>query len=490
MRHLHPGRLVTGAALLVAAALTATSGLVVGAKPVSGPASSSAPSLTQGPVASASDTSPSTSPSGAAPTSSLNSSTTSSAATDRQTPPPQVRSHPAEFLPSGAASSGSSSSTTTTPTQTPTPTPRPTPAPTATAAPTPAPTATAAPTPAPTQLPRPSGFVSRCGDQLCLDGRVWTFTGVNAYEAATEWGTNAGCGTELSNSQLDQLFSSLGPGHVVRFWAFQALATNYTTKQLDWGPIDRVINAAAAYGDLVIPALANETGSCDDNHWKDAAWYDGGYRNVYDSSQWPASTPLSYWSYVQDFLQRYKDNTTIAMVELVSEPSPTGSGYVCEGETAAAQALRSFFDTVGEMAHAIDPNHLIESGLQGSNQCGTVNTDYGYVMASPGVDVASVHDYETALTPDYFTGAVAEARAVGKPLITGEAGEEAQAALPGCPSLQDRTSLMEQKMNAQLGAGSSGFLAWDWVPSNPGGGNTCSYDIGPADPLIAVLASR
>ena len=50
---------------------------------------------------------------------------------------------------------------------------------------------------------------------------------------------------------------------------------------------------------------------------------------------------------MQDFLQRYANNPTIAMIELVSEPSPTESGYVCVNETQAAQALRSFFDTVG-----------------------------------------------------------------------------------------------------------------------------------------------
>jgi mannan endo-1,4-beta-mannosidase len=335
---------------------------------------------------------------------------------------------------------------------------------------------------------QPAGYVTRCGDQLCLGGKVWTFTGLNAYEAATDWGVNAGCGADLSDTDLDTLFSSLGPGKVVRFWAFQALATNYTTKQLDWAPIDRVIDTAAEYGDMVIPALTNETGSCDDNEWKDANWYDGGYMDVYDSSAWPNSTPLSFWDYMQAFLQRYKDDPTIAMIELVSEPSPTESGYACINETQAAQALRSFFDTVGAEAHSLAPNLLVESGLQGSNQCGSANSDYGYVMASPGVDVASVHDYDTALTPDYFTGAVAGATADGKPLITGEVGEDAQANLNGCPSLSDRTSFLGQVMTAQFGAGSSGFLAWDWVPSNPGNG-ACSTDIGPGDPLIEALAA-
>ncbi len=333
-------------------------------------------------------------------------------------------------------------------------------------------------------------MVTRCGDRLCLDGSPWTFTGVNAYEAATDWSVNAGCGGDLTQSDLDTLFASLAPNDVVRFWAFQALATNYATGQLDWAGIDRVIDTAAKYGIKVIPALSGESGGCDDNEWKDAAWYDGGYVDVYDSSAWPASTPLSYRDYMQDFLERYGNNPTIAMVELVSEPSPTESGYVCVNETAAAQALRSFFDTVGAEAHSIAPNLLIESGMQGVGQCGAQGGDYGYVMASSGVDVASYHDYESDTTPlpADLSATLAAAQADGKPLIVGEVGTEAQAGLAGCPWDATRASYMSAKMSAQFAAGISGFVPWDYVPSNPGGGNTCSYDIGPGDPLITELA--
>jgi mannan endo-1,4-beta-mannosidase len=369
------------------------------------------------------------------------------------------------------------------------------------ASPTPTPTATPTPTPAPTATPTlvvnrapgggSSGFVTACGDQLCLNGKVWTFTGVNAYEAATDWGVNYGCGTMLSNSALDSLFSSLQPNDVVRFWAFQALATNYTTGQLDWAGIDRVIDAAAAYGIKVIPSLTDETGLCDDNEWKDAAWYSGGYNNVYDPNETPSSTPLPYSTYLQDFLQRYGDNPTIAMVELVSEPSPTESGYDCVGETAAAQALRSFFDTEGSEAHSLAPNLLVESGLQGEGQCGTEGSDYGYVMASPGVDVASVHDYTDQVMPTTagsdLVSSLQQARADGKPLIMGEVGEAAQADLSGCPSLTSRVSLMQAKMTAQFSAGVSGFLVWDWEPTAP---TSCMFDFGPGDPLIAALDSQ
>ena len=80
------------------------------------------------------------------------------------------------------------------------------------------------------------------------------------------------------------------------------------------------------------------------------------------------------------------------------EPQDCSGNQTCPNEAAAAQALRSFFDTVGAEIHSLDPAHLVENGLLGSGQCGTSGTDYQYVSASPGVDVLSYHDYYDAVS--------------------------------------------------------------------------------------------
>jgi mannan endo-1,4-beta-mannosidase len=456
MRHLaalRSGRLITLVLLIVAGAVTISSGLLVG-RPTPGARSTSSlnrigadPSLGRSPSPFPSATSSPT-PTSAAQLA-AQSATGQASPTARQT-----------STPSPATRSG--------------PKPR------------------AAPSPSLTGCSS-SSFVTRSGTVLCLSGHPWTFTGVNAYEAATDWGTNYGCGVMPGwngGASLDTLFSSLRPNDVVRFWAFQALATNYTTKQLDWGPIDNVINTAAKYGIKVIPSLTDQSGICDDNYWHDAAWYDGGFRNVYDLSETPNSTPLSYWDYVQAFAEHYKDNATIAMIELVSEPSPTEYEYQCVNESVAAHALRYFFDTIGAEIRSIDPNHLIETGMQGEGQCGAEGSDYGYVNASPYIDVASVHDYTTDALPTVpgteLVGSLAQANADGKPLIVGEVGEQAQNNLAGCATLPSRVNLMEEKMIAQFRAGIKGFLAWDWEPSAPSS-SSCEFDFGPKDPLIAAL---
>ena len=45
-----------------------------------------------------------------------------------------------------------------------------------------------------------AGFVSARGTQLVVNGRPYTTVGVNAYELATLWGTNPGCGTMLDDA--------------------------------------------------------------------------------------------------------------------------------------------------------------------------------------------------------------------------------------------------------------------------------------------------
>ena len=338
------------------------------------------------------------------------------------------------------------------------------------------------------------------GTHLTLNGAVYHFTGVNAYEAATDYGTNAGCGADLDNAQMSQLFASLPPNSLVRIAALQgSMAINVHTLAIDWGPLDRVFAAAAAHGQRLIVTIANQSGTCDNMHWEDPSWYEGGYRNVYNDRGTTAGTgltPLSYWAYLQLLVNRYKDSPALGMWEPMSEPAastcppqdePTncGANQICPNEAAAAAALRSFFDVVGGEIHALDPQHLVESGMLAGGQCGTGGSDFQYVSASPGVDVLSYHDYYGAplLGGDRWNGVsvrLGQAAALNKPIIDGEVGIEAGTG-PGCVSPTVRNSQLAAKLQTQLEHGSSGALVWDWVPSAQA---ECSYDVGPTDPML------
>ena len=349
----------------------------------------------------------------------------------------------------------------------------------------------------------PSDIISASGTSLVLNGSTYRFAGVDAYELGTEWGVNAGCGAEVSIAQLDQLFASLPPNSLVRFWAFQGtIATNVVTHQLDWGPLDRVFAAATAYHQRLIPVITDQGGTCDGGHWQDPAWYEGGFTQVFDDqSPGQGTTPLSYWVYLQDIVNRYKSSPALGMWEPISEaeastcpaqyqPSNCSGHQTCPYETAAARALRHFFDTVGGEIHALDPDHLVESGLLGGGQCGTQGSDYRYVSASPGIDVLSYHDYygRARVGGDRWNGLAvrfSQAVAVGKPIIGGEVGLLAGTA-PGCLSDAARNAALAGKEAAQFKAGSSGVLVWDWVPAIT---QPCSYDVGPTDPILLPSGS-
>jgi hypothetical protein len=340
------------------------------------------------------------------------------------------------------------------------------------------------------------GFVSSSGTKLYLNGQEYQFTGVNAFNLATYPGFNAGCGGYVED--LDAYFSKLRPNSVVRFWAFQgAAATNVTTKKLDWSSLDRVVNAAQKNGMKLIPVLGNQDGHCDDGHYKDKAWYSGGFNQSFNDLG-NGLTPMPYLDYVKAVVTRYKDSPAIAMWEPVNEPAAgdclSGTGYQCyehlecKDEAGSATAMKAFFDTVGGAMKAIDPNHLISSGTLGNGQCGTVFEDYKLVHSSSGIDVGSYHDYDAVDSPvpgDPWNGLqkrIDQMTSLNKPLYIGEVGMIAGGS--GCMSLSDRQIKMKAKMDAQFGAGIAGFTPWSY---NGGTSAGCNYDFGSSDQLVTLL---
>ncbi len=346
------------------------------------------------------------------------------------------------------------------------------------------------------------------GQNLEIDGIPTKFTGVNAYELATDWGTNAGCGGMPTTAQMDTFFASLRPNSLVRFWAFQGtMATDVATHQLDWAPLDRVFSAAAKYHVYLIPVISAQYGSgCDGGHWQDPSWYSGGFNDVYNSStnsNGHGLDPLSYADYLTAIVSRYADSPALGMWEPMSEPEAStcpaafqpnncSGNQTCPDESAAAAALQYFFTTEGGQIQRLDPEHLVEAGFLGGGQCGTAGGDYQSVGASPGIDVLSIHDYygSAPMGGDQWNGMAvrfAQARALDKPIIAGEGGILAGNGQTGCESLQQRALDLSAKIATQFAAGESAYLVWNWVldPIGP-----CNYNTGPGDSsLLNSLAS-
>ncbi|MEP7167092.1 MAG: cellulase family glycosylhydrolase [Candidatus Woesebacteria bacterium] len=341
-------------------------------------------------------------------------------------------------------------------------------------------------------------YISANGTKLYVNGEQYQFTGVNAFHLGSLSGTNAGCGGE--EKDLTKFFSTLRLNSVVRTWAFQGgIATNVQTKQTDWSGLDRVVQAASQSGIKLILTLGEQAGTCDDGRWKDRSWYESGFAQI-QSDLKNGLTPLSYLDYVRQVVSRYKDSTAIAMWEPINEPIAadcTGAKgtscfakQTCTDEAAATKALRHFFDTVGGAIKTIDKNHLVSSGVIGDGQCGAIYEDYAYIHQSPGIDVASYHDYgrETQAMPgDQWNGLqkrLTQMKQIGKPLIVGEVGMLAMDNSKQCMSYIERRDLLKAKMDAQFAAGIAGFIPWDLTNSTS---KICNYDIVANDPTQTLL---
>ncbi len=350
--------------------------------------------------------------------------------------------------------------------------------------------------------------LSAQGSTLLVNGQPAHLAGVNARGLAGDAGVTSTCPTPNTDAQVSQVIDSLPSGAVVRFEAFQGgYATNPATDALDFTGIDRVFADAEARGVLLIPVLANEWGQCDEGVQKSLDWFNGGFTSLSPpalatAAGVPAPT-LSYLSYVQAFVARYRSSPALAMYEPIGEPDAstcTGQAtldgcsapWVCN-ETSATAALRHFYDTVGAAIDALDPQHLIEAGFGSNTACGLEGADLSTVAASTGIDVLSFHDYNGAIPLDTQPAGsspsdeIGRAAAAGKPIIDAEVGIDASSTDPGCVTPTVRADELLHKEQAQFAAGVSGFLVWNESPAPSG--TACDQTMTPGDPTLSSVVA-
>jgi len=337
----------------------------------------------------------------------------------------------------------------------------------------------------------PPGIVRRHGSRLFLNGKPYWITGINAPQAATDYEVNAGCGAPID---LDALFAQLPPNAVVRVGFSQDMTINAKTGLRDWSGTDQVVAAAedAPTHPKLIIGLTSQSGTCDSGLWKNLAWYAGGWRSPTVGTD--GRPRVAYSVFLDEIVRRYAASTAIAYWEPVGEPEPTNcpaglQGVQCYGQgtcpTDATAVLRQFFDNVGEEIRAIDPYHPIADGAISEEQCGWTGGGTRIILGSPGIDIATYHDYgdDATAMPAGLAPLLADAAAVGKPAVVDEAGISARDE-PGCKSTAIRAIQFRSKMNATRSAGVAGFVPWDYGVDD----TTCDTRIGPGDPLFTVLA--
>jgi mannan endo-1,4-beta-mannosidase len=321
-----------------------------------------------------------------------------------------------------------------------------------------------------------SGFISRTGTELSLDGHAYRFDGMNIPQ-----GTGAPC---WAQGDLAAALAAIGPGQeVARVFSFQRTATTQGVR--DWSRLDDMLKTFRARGQRVVMVLSDQWRGqpCADvpaNRTID--WYESGYRTTVEQ----AST---YRDWVGQIALRYRDDPTIAFWELLNEGEARNADGTCSEQEASA-ALRAFADDVGGLIKGVDPNHLVSLGTI-SGECGSNEDDYAFINASVPLDICDYHDSGYALSPtgnsdrqNGFQVSLERCHADGKAFFVGEIVSGLASLSP--PTATTRASLLDAKLAAQFAAGSSGEIIWTWS-------NTFSADpprdqeITPGDPALALL---
>ena len=313
---------------------------------------------------------------------------------------------------------------------------------------------------------------------LILDGERWWPAGANAYQLATDWSVNVGCGAQVD---LDRYFSAVPRRALTRFNLFAALAVNKETGEPDFSAVDAVFAAAEKHRRPVLPVLTSGEGACENGKFKDRQWYRTGWKADVDG---PHGT---FEEWVDTAVSRWRNEPSLIGWEPVGEPEPADCADAeCDWQERtcaddASRVLRQFFDEIGERIRAEDPGRLIFTGTAGGDQCGSVGGGYELLARSPGVDVLDFHDYplEAGLVPADSTLAarLAIARAAGKPLVVSEVGLRAGS----CLSTAERAEQLRARIEEHRRLGAAGALVWAFVPDPRN--DMCTYDVGPDDPF-------
>jgi hypothetical protein len=289
-----------------------------------------------------------------------------------------------------------------------------------------------------------SPTITVVGDQILRGGQPWWFLGYNSFT----WSSDCGDADErMSIQDVDAWLASMRhDGHgAVRLFFFPGWNIDR---------LDAALASARKYNVYLTITLDNGIEGCGRSA-KDADWFKD-----------PEQVAV-YQQHMTMLLERYRGESMIAWFEYFNEPSWAG------GE------LRRFYDEMGAVADSVDPGRLFSTGTIAPY---ALDGDANYLdlNESPGVDIASLHEYD-ADTVESHHGQDALANSAGKPVIVGEFGIYASTTGQGrtgdgddCQAdLTGRARLMAEKAEAYTSIeGYAGALAWAWQPGDPI--DTCS----------------
>jgi hypothetical protein len=296
----------------------------------------------------------------------------------------------------------------------------------------------------------PAGFAYRCGIHFCLDGNTYYFAGANTYDVFT-FGSGSG-DTEtqfMDKAKIDAHFTNLQNDKVtvLRVWMFSHESWHGFEKskgvydEQEFSLFDYVIQSAKAHNLKLIPVFENyweAYGGIDTRlSWEGLSGGHPGRGQFFNKTKCPGCY-TSYKNYVSYALNRvnhysgiaYKNEPTIFAWELMNEPRYQDQ---TPNENSTGTTLRAWVDEMGAFIKSIDPNHMLDAGIEGHQAIYGFGGDEGnpfvYIQQSPYIDFTSAHPYPNeswanltlAQTQTLIRAWISDSHnVVGKPFFMGE----------------------------------------------------------------------
>jgi len=297
-----------------------------------------------------------------------------------------------------------------------------------------------------------SGFVTRQGEQLWLDGHPYTFVGVNVSYLA---------GPFFPESEEEQIVSFLASNgvQVIRVWV---------EPWIDLARVERTLDLGSKYGVRFILTLQNffnhETGN----------WF----REQYVNRDLP---------HIRNIVPLFADRPEVLAWELMNEPT-------CPAKDARQdcwESLCHWAEVTSQAIKELDPNHLVSVGtLRGGFDAQAMDA-FRRMHALDTVDLVSIHCEANKLPQQEFAQELNIAHELGKPVFFGEvslAGRPGDGQPVPSDALAQRAQVIARSIQSSREAGVVGYLLWQYAHGPTDLTNRLDYFN--ADPVWEVLRAQ
>ncbi len=294
-----------------------------------------------------------------------------------------------------------------------------------------------------------TGFVTRQGEQLWLDGQPYSFLGVNVSDLA---------GPFSPESETEEMIAFLaGNGvQVIRVWV---------EPWIDLARVGRMLDLGQKYGVRFVLTLQNffnhETGN----------WF----KNLYESTDLP---------HIRNIVPLFAERPEILAWELMNEPTCPDK----DSNRACWDALCHWAEVTSQAIKQLDRNHLVSVGtLRGGFDARAMDA-FRRMHALETVDLVSIHCEANKQPQQEFAQELAIAHELGKPVFFGEVvlqGRPGNGQPTPFGALDLRAQEIASSIQRSRQAGVVGYLLWQYTHGAVD--LTNRYDYFDGDPVWEVL---